>query len=330
MWCIVWPRMAPAPHRRARRRQAAGADRDRLPRRAAVAAVVVGHADHASRRRARPRGGDVAAEADERAAAARRAAAAAARSAAQALAVAPRSSRTPAGTRTDAARRGRARPSASRARSPRGDRAGAARAARRERSSSASRGHSRRARAPGRRSGRRRRRSARRRAARPRAPRSAAGSTRTGRPARAFTRESSESARKRLQARSIAYELALDRGARGVERPGVGHAQHDASCRAPPTRASASCPAELCGAGVRISGATGDDRRRCFAGGCRFVRRRRFLDVRGFFALEQIPVGRLLCAGADSWAGSCDGRRRFLRGRRDCVEGEDSVAAWGA
>ena len=69
------------------------------PRRRGVAAVVVGDADPPAAGRRRPGGGDVAAEADEHSAAARPRRPSAARSAAQALAVAPRSSRTPAGIR---------------------------------------------------------------------------------------------------------------------------------------------------------------------------------------------------------------------------------------
>ena len=53
MWCIVCSAVAPAPHRRARGGEAARADRDRLPGRRGVAAVVVGDADRASRPAAR-------------------------------------------------------------------------------------------------------------------------------------------------------------------------------------------------------------------------------------------------------------------------------------
>ena len=93
------PVLAPAPDRRARGRKAAGEDtRPSAPGAEAVAAVVVGHANpRQPPAGGRARRGDVAAEAHEHAAVASSRPPPPPRSAAHALAVAPRSSRTPAG-----------------------------------------------------------------------------------------------------------------------------------------------------------------------------------------------------------------------------------------
>ena len=233
------------------------------------------------------------------------AAAAAARSAAQALAVAPRSSRTPAGMRIERALAIELhRPPAGS--HPRGDRRvalGLADGARSSSCQSRSYPASSSARRP---SGRHRRRSARRRAGPPRALRSAAGLTCTGRPARAFTRESSESARKRLHARSIASSSRFDRRARGVERPADRSTAARRWCRAPPTwrsrarrrpasRASSQDPPETTGA--EDSGAGADS---C-AGADSWRARFRAEFRRGV-------RGAVSCAGADSWLGADSGR----------------------
>ena len=106
MWCICVSPSGASADRRAGGRETAACDRDRLSGRVGRAAVVVGDMDPPARRSgAVAGGGNVAAEADQRAAPGRaRARRRAARSAAHAFAVAPRSSLTPAGTRTRGAR----------------------------------------------------------------------------------------------------------------------------------------------------------------------------------------------------------------------------------
>ena len=160
------------------------------------------------------------------------AAAAAARSAAHAFAVAPRSSRAPAGTRT-VALLGRARSSASRpARTvsprvapgspctPGSPRGGASTRQSRSYPPSSSARPTVGSTSPSVRRARR---------APAQAPRISSGLTWTARPARAFSSESSESARKRLHARSIASSCELDLSARRAQAlRGSRHAQHDA------------------------------------------------------------------------------------------------------
>ncbi len=243
MWCIVAALVAPAPHRGARGRKAAAGDRDRLP----------GGAERRcggrrSRGSASPLSGPRPAvamsppEADEH-------------TAVGDLRQPPRRrDRRPTLWRS---RRGRAR-SRRDADSARGRRRARSvcerryarvrrvqhRSASRRRASAAparrrrsgvlseeqppSRGRSRRAQAPGQGSDRRRHRSARPRAGPPEAPRPAAGRL-ARRPAlAAFTRERSESSRKRLHARSIASSSPRRRAARARGAPGSVTLQHDA------------------------------------------------------------------------------------------------------
>ena len=207
MWCIVVAGVAPASYGRARGRQSARADRDRLAGRVGGRAVVVGDVDRPAAGGAPSGCGDVAADARParriRRPAARRCAA---RSAAHALAVAPRSTRHRRAPLTAQRRaveidsRASRRPTCAAVMSGRAWRL----TQRRARRAGASHGRTRPARARGRSSGRRRRPSvaAARSASSSASP--AAGSCASSVRRCAFASESSESARKRLHAWSIA------------------------------------------------------------------------------------------------------------------------------
>ena len=332
MWCIVSPRVAPATHGDARRGKASGADRDRLPGRARVAAVIVGHVNAPAARRAGARRGDVAADAHKHAAAARarggrggsdqpptlsrsrrdraRSRPGCAPSAARDRRARSATARAPARSRGDAdaaCTRWPAGGKRSRAGSAGGHRAAARRAG-------SSRGHSRPARAHGRRWDRRRRPSARAARTASSSASISSGLAGTKLPAQALTRDSSESSRKRLQARSIAVSSrsTLAR-ARAVARASVSRSetlvpsasQLAEPGAAPPGRPLPSrgsvpsrCPVSSTGAVPSTCPKSGSSRHdRCR----RFARRGRFVAVGG--AAARFRAGARGCR-----------RRRLLRG----------------